>query len=150
MPSSLTPYLTFPGTTREAYAFYEKSLGATINAMLTYADAPRPETPPEGCGPMPTGDGIMHAALTLPGGGMLFAGDQPPGMPFDGVKGAMLALQYDTVDEAQKAFAALSEGGQVTMPLGPVFWAKTFGMATDRFGIGWAVGGGPIPLGTGA
>ena len=75
---------------------------------------------------------------------MLFAGDTPPGMPYDGIKGAMLAVQYDTIDQAHSAFQALSQGGAVTMPLAPSFWAKTFGMLTDRYGVSWAVNGEPI------
>ena len=77
---------------------------------------------------------------------MLFAGDPPPGMAFEGMKGVMLALQYDTVAEAHRVFDALSQGGTVTMPLAPAFWAKTFGMLTDRFGVSWAVNGEPIPM----
>ena len=147
MTTTLTPYLAFDGKTREAFAFYEKALGAKIQAMLTYADMPAPAVPAEGCeGGMPSADGIMHAALLIPGGAMLFAGDAPPGRPYEGIKGNMLALQYDTVDQAQSAFHALSQGGTVTMPLMPAFWAKTFGMLTDRFGVSWAVNGEPIPM----
>jgi len=74
------------------------------------------------------------------------AGDAPAGMPYEGIKGAMMALQYDTIDQAQSAFHALSQGGNVTMPLSPTFWAKTFGMVTDKFGVSWAVNGEPIPM----
>ena len=146
MATTLTPYLSFGGNTREAFAFYQNALGATIQAMLSYADMPAPETPSEGCGDagVPSGDGIMHASLVLPGGALLFAGDTPPGMAYEGVKGMMLALQYDTIDQAHGAFQALSQGGQVTMPLAPTFWARTFGMLTDRFGVSWAVNGEPI------
>src|SRR5216683_3223761 len=94
--------------------------------------------------PGTSGDGIMHARLVLPGGAMVFAGDTPPGMPYEGMKGVMLAIQYDTIDQAHGAFHALSQGGQVTMPLAPAFWAKTFGMLTDRFGVSWAVNGEPV------
>ena len=156
MPTTLTPYLSFDGNTREAFDFYAKALGAKIEAMMTYDEMP--PMPPDpagsdrGCGdgPPPSGDGIMHACLLLPGGAMLFAGDTPPGMPFEGMKGVMLALQYDTIDQAHGVFQALSQGGQVTMPLAPTFWAKTFGMLTDRFGISWAVNGEPIPFEQGA
>jgi PhnB protein len=152
MPTTLTPYLTFDGTTREAFDFYAKALGAKIEAMMTYDDMP--PMPPDpagsdrGCGdgPPPSGDGIMHACLMLPGGAMLFAGDTPPGLRFEGVKGVMLALQYDSVEEAQGVFRALSEGGQITMPLAPAFWTKIFGMLTDRFGVSWAVNGEAIDL----
>ncbi len=158
MSTTLTPYLTFDGNTREAFKFYESALGAKIKAMLSYADMPAMEASSEACGgatqptaatelaARPTGDGIMHGCLVLPGGALLFAGDTPPGMPFDGVKGMMIALQYDTVDEAHSAFNALSQGGQVTMPMAGTFWAEIFGMLTDRFGISWAVNGVPIEI----
>ena len=147
MPITLTPYLGFDGTTREAFRFYEQALGAKIQTMLSYADMPKPAVPAEGCdGPMPSADGIMHACLVLPGGAMLFAGDAPPGTPYEGMKGVMIALQYDSIDQAQSAFHALSQEGKVTMPLAPTFWAKTFGMLTDRFGVNWAVNGEPIPV----
>jgi PhnB protein len=147
MATTLTPYLAFDGNTREAFRFYEQALGASIQTLMSYADMPPSATPAEGCdGARPTGDGIMHACLALPGDAMLFAGDVPPGGPYDGIKGAMLALQYDSVDEAQSAFHALSQGGTVTMPLAPTFWARTFGMLTDRFGVSWAVNGAPIAI----
>ncbi len=148
MSTTLTPYLAFDGNTREVFRFYEHALGAKIQTMMTFADMPKDAMPAaEGCeGGMPGGDAIMHACLLLPGGAMLFAGDQPPGTPYEGVKGAMLALQYDTVDQAQSAFHALAQSGKVTMPLGPTFWTKTFGMLTDRFGVSWAVNGDPIPV----
>ncbi len=152
MSTTLTPYLSFDGKTREAFGFYAQALGAKIEAMLSYADMPAPPAgaagADEGCagGPPPGGDGVMHACLSLPGGAMLMAGDTPPGMPFEGMKGVMLALQFDTVAQAEQAWAALLDGGQVTMPMAPTFWAKTFGMLTDRFGVSWAVNGEPIPL----
>lgn len=148
MTTTVTPYLSFPGTTHEAYAFYAKALGATIDTMMTYADMPAPPGGagvgcPEG-GVLPMGDHIMHACLKLPGGATIFAGDVPPGMPFDGIRGMMIAVQYDTIDQALGAFEALSQGGQVTMPPAPTFWARTFGMLTDRFGVAWAISGAPI------
>lgn len=147
MATTITPYLGFNGNTREAYQFYEQALGAKIRTMMRFADMPKMQAPAEGCeGAMPAGDAIMHACLELPGGAMLFAGDAPPHVPYEGIKGVMLALQYDTVDQAQSAFHALSQGGKVTMPLGPTFWAKSFGMLTDRFGVNWGISGEPIPM----
>lgn len=148
MSTTLTPYLSFDGHTRAAFAFYEQALGAKIETLMRYADMPAPATPAQSCGDAggPAGDGIMHACLRLPGGAMLFAGDTPPGVRHEGLRGVMLALQVDSVDEAQGAFHALSQGGQVTMPLAPAFWAQTFGMLTDCFGVSWAINGAPIPL----
>lgn len=154
MSTTLTPYLSFDGKTRDAFAFYEKALGAKVQAMMSWDDMPAmPAMPEPGAadadcnnGPRPTGDGIMHACLVLPDGARLMAGDTPPGRPFEGNKGVMLALEYDGIDQAHSAFKALSQGGQITMPLAPAFWAKTFGMLTDRFGVSWAVNGEPIAI----
>jgi PhnB protein len=73
------------------------------------------------------------------------AGDVPPGVPYAGVQGIMLALSYPTADEGRRIFAALAEGGTVTMPPGETFWAESFGMVTDRFGTPWGVNGGMKP-----
>lgn len=150
MPTTLTPYLSFDGNTREAFGFYEQALGGRIRAMLRYADMPSPAGGEAAGGATPAGDGIMHACLDLPGGAMLFAGDPPPGIPWQPMRGTMLALQFDTVDEASRAFEALSQGGRVTMPLAPVFWARSFGMLEDRFGVSWAVNGEPVAFGEAA
>ena len=83
----------------------------------------------------------MHACLELPGGSMLMAGDTPPGMPYEEISGVMIALQFDSNDQASEAFQALAQGGQETMPLSPTFWAEIFGMVTDQFGVSWAVNG---------
>ena len=88
----------------------------------------------------------MHACLSLPDGALLMAGDTPPGLTHKAVEGVMMALQLDDAEQARQAFAALAEGGQVTMPLAPTFWARVFGMVTDRFGVSWGISGEPTPM----
>jgi PhnB protein len=51
------------------------------------------------------------------------------------------------VEEAERRFQALAEGGTVQMPLQPTFWARTWGMLVDRFGTPWIVNGELLPLG---
>jgi PhnB protein len=77
------------------------------------------------------------------------AGDAPPGMPFDGMKGVMMTLTYPTVAEALRVFATFSDGGTVRMPLGEAFWVECFGMFTDRYGTAWAINGGTPKMGPG-
>jgi len=84
---------------------------------------------------------IMHARLAIDGNGSLYAGDCPPGMPFQGIHGVSITLNYDTVAQAERVFNALADGGKMTMPLGPTFWAKRFGMFTDNFGCPWIING---------
>ncbi|MBL8380495.1 MAG: VOC family protein [Burkholderiales bacterium] len=136
----LNAYLSFDGTCAEAMRFYAQVLGAKLDALITFGQAP-------GDQPCPTahGDRIMHANLVHKDF-TLMAGDAPPGMPFDGMRGVMLALTFDDVAEAQRVFAAFADGGSVQMPMAPTFWAEIFGMVTDRFGTAWGVNGGPKPM----
>lgn len=130
------PYLAFNGTCAEAMRFYERSLGGTLVLLLSNADSPfAAQTPQEHA------DRIMHARLALPGGGMLFAGDCPPQMPYTGIHGVGLTLSFDTVAQATTAFNALAEGGKITAGLQPMFWANIWGMLTDKFGTPWIING---------
>ncbi|HVX56149.1 MAG TPA: VOC family protein, partial [Candidatus Saccharimonadales bacterium] len=86
-------------------------------------------------------DRIIHARLELDGGAFLYAGDCPASMPYQGRHGVSLALNYYSVEKAKEVFDALAEGGTVMMPMNEAFWAKRFGMVTDRFGCHWLVNG---------
>ena len=129
-------YLSFDGNCAEAMRFYERVLNGKLKAMITNGETPVAAQMPPG-----SEHRIMHALLEFKGGGSLMAGDTCPINPYQGMKGFMLALMYDTVAEADRVFGALAEGGKVTMPLGPTFWAKSFGMVTDRFGTSWGING---------
>lgn len=62
------------------------------------------------------------------------------------IKGIALTLNYDTVEQAQRVFHALADGGKITMPPQPTFWAKTWGMLIDKFGTPWIVNGERVPF----
>jgi PhnB protein len=131
------PYVLFDGNCEEAMRFYEKTLGAKHELTVRFSDMPG------GCGDITAEQArrVAHARLVFPGNGMLYAGDSHPMFGYEGIKGVMLTLNYDTVGQAQEAFAALSEGGKVSMPMAPMMWAEIAGMVTDRFGIEWIVNG---------
>ncbi len=80
---------------------------------------------------------VMHASFKI-GETTLMASDgrAEGGAKFDGFS---LSISVPDDKEADRVFAALSEGGEVTMPLGKTFWSPKFGMLTDRFGVGWMV-----------
>ncbi len=139
MSTTINPYLSFNGNCADAMRFYEKALGANVTMMMTFGESPMcDQTPPE------ARDLVMHAAIAL-GDEVIMASDCPPGMPFDGMKGMSVTLNYDDENEARKVYDALVDDAQhVTMPLQPTFWAKQFGMFTDRFGTPWIVNGGPL------
>ncbi|MDY0108038.1 MAG: VOC family protein [Giesbergeria sp.] len=127
------PYLFFDGRCEEALNFYSAALGAQVTALMRFKDAP-PSASAPGCTP-PPGDKIMHANLQI-GPVQIMASD---GMvPGEGAfKGFALSLAPATDAEAACLFQALAEGGQVQMPLGPTFFASSFAMLTDRFGVPW-------------
>jgi len=134
-------YLAFNGNCAEAMRFYEQALGGKLEVLMSGADSPMAADIPK-----EFADRILHARLALPGGGMLYAGDAPAHIPYEGIKGVSIAVDYASLAEAEKVFAALAAGGQVGMPMQPTFWARRFGMCTDKFGTPWLVNGEPIPV----
>lgn len=128
------PYLAFAGNCREAFTRYQEILGGEL-VLLTVADVPADAGPP------PSGakaDAIMHAALTS-GDDLLMGADDPTGN-FDGtVDGMCVNCSLPDPAEAKRVFDALSEAGQVQVPLGETFFSPAFGMCTDRFGTPWMV-----------
>lgn len=137
MPQPI-PYLSFNGNCGDAMRFYETVLGGKLEKFVRNADTPWAFDVPEDQRQL-----IVHACLNFPGNGQLYAGDCCQQQPYEGMKGVALALNYDTVEEAKRVFHALAEGGSVTMPLEEAFWAKIWGMLTDRFGTSWIINGEP-------
>ena len=127
------PHLAFDGRCKEAFEFYERCLGGKIVAMIGYGDTPAKEHMPAG-----TGARIMHARIVL-GDQVLMGCDAHPGIPYEGIRGCDVAVQVETAAEAERLFAALSEGGTVQMPIGETFNCVRFGMLTDRFGVPWMI-----------
>ena len=64
--------------------------------------------------------------------------DSPPQF-WKGQEGFSVSIHLDDESEGKRMFEALAEGGTVTLPFEPTFWAKRFGMVRDRFGIPWMV-----------
>lgn len=132
----IQPYLFFEGRCEEAVAFYRDALGAQVLMLMRYGDAPEGDA---GCpgGAPPPADKIMHAALQI-GQTMVMASDGfAAGHPQ--FKGVSLSISADDDAQARRLFDALADGGQVQQPLEPTFFASSFGMVADRFGVSWMV-----------
>ena len=128
----VNPYLTFNGNCADALKFYQKVLGAQIEASFPFG-----EGPPEMKVPAEWKDKIMHAKITIDGE-IIMASDAPPGH-FQQPQGFSVSLQVEDAADAERRFKALSEGGTVTMPFAKTFFSKGFGMCVDQFGIPWMV-----------
>src|SRR5687768_16915922 len=129
------PYLSFEGRCDEAIEFYKKALGAEVMMLMRFKDAP-PQPQTGGCQPSPdSADKVMHSTLQIGESIVHMSDGQCKGQAkFEGI-----ALSLAVKDDAQaaKAFTALSAGGKVCMPLGKTFFASSFGMVNDRFGVLW-------------
>lgn len=137
----LNAYLSFDGNCADAMHFYARVLGAKVQALITFGQNPTEgqTVPAEHAGK------IMHAYLVHPDFALM-AGDMPPGMAYQGVKGVMMTLTYEKVEDAQRVFDAFADSGTVQMPMGPTFWVERFGMVVDRFGVGWGINGGKAKM----
>ncbi len=129
------PYLMFNGHCEEAIEFYRKALGAEVEFSMRFKESPEP--PPPGMVPPGFENKIMHCSFRI-GTTTLMASDGcAAGQPkFEGFS---LSISVPNEAEADRAFAALAEGGKIGMPLGKTFWSPRFGMVEDRFGVSWMV-----------
>jgi PhnB protein len=126
-------YLFFDGRCEEALQFYSKHLGARVEMLMRNKESPEPPPP----GMNAPGEKIMHAAFRVGDTQVLASDGMCAGQPkFDGFS---LALTVPNDAEAKRVFNALADGGQVRMPLTRTFFASSFGMVADRFGVGWMV-----------
>ena len=132
--TSIQSYLFFGGRCEEALNFYRTAIGAQVQMLMLYKDSPEPAPP----GVLAPGfeNKVMHSSFRV-GETMVMASDGcGEGLTFGGFS---LSLTVPNEAEADRAFAALADGGQVTMPLNKTFWSPRFGMLKDRFGVGWMV-----------
>ena len=86
---------------------------------------------------MPPPDKVMHASFSIGDTTLMASDGMVSGKP--DFKGISLSITAANDAEAKRLFNALSEGGQVQMPLGKTFFASSFGMVADRFGVSWMV-----------
>lgn len=131
-------YLNFADKSEAAFRFYEKVLGGKLTEIHRFGGIPSDgsfELTPE------QKNLVMHVGLQLPDGQLLMASDMLPGMGPQRVEGNNFSISVhpDSRQEADRIFAALSEGGTVSMPMADQFWGDYFGSLTDQFGINWMV-----------
>jgi PhnB protein len=129
----LQPYVHFEGRCDEAIEFYKTALGAKVNMVMRFKECPEPMP---GMDPA-HGDKVMHASVTIGDSVLLMSDGRCQGAA--SFKGFALALSVPSDADAKRVFEALAEGGKIGMPLGKTFFSSSFGMVSDRFGMGWMV-----------
>lgn len=131
----IQPYLFFDGRCEEASEFYQRKIGAEVTMLMRYKDGPQP--PPPGMIPPGAENKVMHMSMRIGDSTVLASDGNCTGKP--DFQGFSLSLTAKDDAEAERMFAALADGGQVTMPLAKTFFSSRFGMLADRFGVGWMV-----------
>jgi PhnB protein len=126
-------YLFFDGRCEEAIEFYKKTLGAKVEMMMRFKEAPADHKATPG-----TENKIMQSALRI-GDTVVMASDGMAQGKAPEFKGFSLSLNAKDVPEADRLFAALSDGGEVRQPLIETFFSPRFGMLADKFGVGWMI-----------
>lgn len=133
--ATITPYLTMEGNAREAIAFYERVLDANVLSLVTFGEVPEnPEFPV----PDEIKSRITHAHLEI-GGTPIMMSDCYPGQEIASGNRINLCLTPKTIEESSRLFDALSDGGQVVMPLMETFFSPGFGQLIDPFGVGFLI-----------
>ena len=126
----LYTYLNYGGNCRQAFEFYAEHLGGRITMLTTHGEQPdASKVPPE------WRQAVLHARLEL-GGTVLLGADIPPDR-FQPMRSAYLTLMLPSVDETERTYALLAEGGQIFMRMEETFFAHRFAMLRDRFGTSW-------------
>jgi len=128
----LYTYLKYGGNCEQAFRFYEQHLGGKITMMITHGQQPNPnDVSPD------WKNAILHARMNI-GETVLTGADVPPER-FQPMRSVYLSLIVSSIDEAERIYTLLSDGGQIFMPMQETFFAFRFGMLRDKFGTSWMI-----------
>jgi len=126
----LYTYLNYGGNCRQAFEFYAAQLGGKITMLTTHGEQPdASKVPPD------WKKAVLHARIEI-GETTVLGADIPPDR-FKPMRSAYLSLLADSVAEAERIYALLSEGGEIFMRMEETFFAHRFAMLRDRFGTSW-------------
>ena len=126
----LYTYLNYGGNCQEAFRFYEQHLGGKITMMMTHGQGPNPNNVPPNWK-----NAVLHARMNI-GETELLAADIPSYQP---MRSAYLTLIVGSIDEAERIYATLSDGGEIFMPMAETFFAFRFAQFRDKFGTSWMI-----------
>jgi PhnB protein len=129
---NVQPYVFFEGRCDEAIEFYKKTVGAKVEMLMRFNEAPDQSMISPG-----SKEKVMHAAIRVGDATILMSDGRCGGNA--NFNGFSLALSAPTDADAERLFAALADGGQVNMPMAKTFFSSRFGMCSDKFGVGWMV-----------
>ena len=131
-------YLNFQGQTEEAFAFYASVFSPGIDyPTFRFADLPADPSGPH----MSAEDlqKVMHTEMPIMNGHMLMGTDmlESMGQKIRIGNNTTVSLEFDSREEADRIYAALSNGGSESTGMNDMPWGAYWGCSLDRFGIRW-------------
>jgi PhnB protein len=129
-PMQMNTHLSFNGDCEVAFRSYAKIFGGEVAHLLPYGEAPLDPPPAPGWEKK-----ILHGTVTF--GAVRLTGADVIAAHYARPAGFSVLVDVPTAAEAERIFAALSDGGSIQLALAETFWAARFGMLTDRFGVPW-------------
>ncbi len=125
----ITPYLNFNGNAKEALDFYAKAFNGEIVQSSTFGESNMAQDES-------MKNKILHAVFEA-GDLKFMVSDCPPGVSVQPGDQVSLSLNFTNLEAIENTFAALAEGGSITMPIQDTFWGARFAMTKDKFGVHW-------------
>ncbi|MCR2053574.1 VOC family protein [Actinomyces bowdenii] len=140
----VTPYFCMPGTADQALTFYIEAFGTIGSQVSVLHRSSHPvQVPPQAPAQVAAMAGKTLAAVLSFDGievGLINAGPELRPTPSISL---MVNLDPAVIQDAPRAarrlWAALSDGGEVRMPLDSYPFSPCYGWVEDRYGINWQV-----------
>jgi PhnB protein len=121
----LHTYLNYGGNCAQAFRFYEKHLSGKITMMMTHGEQPNAKDVPPN-----QKNAILYARMSI--GETDLMGSDVPSERFQPMRSVYLSLSLNSIGEAERIFALLSDGGEIFMPMQETFFAHRFAIINER------------------
>ncbi len=125
--------ICFSGESEEALEEYKKAFGCTVRSLLHYSDAVKSgwELPDK------AKESLVYHSEIMFGEQEVRMNDLSDEAEVELTKNVFHIIGFDTVEEVEKAFSVLSDGGEVIRPLERPPYMLIIGSVKDRFGVKW-------------
>lgn len=135
--TTINPWINFNGNAEEAFTFYKSVFGGEFTKIIRFKDLASANFPV----PEKEQNKIMHIALPIGNGSVLFGNDVPEfmGKVSENENRSKILINTESKEEAERLFNDLSAGGTVEGPMGDSPWGTYAGMFRDRYGIEWII-----------
>lgn len=129
----VSTYLNFMGNTEQAFEFYRSVFGGEFTTLDRMGAIPGMPLTEEDQGK------VMHVALPILDCHTLMGTDvlESLGHRLDVGNNVSIAIEPDSLEQAQLLHSGLSAQGAVEQEIAPAPWGGHYGAVVDQFGVRW-------------